>query len=104
MKSRIHYLLDCGDHYNRIEAAGEKERTDSEWIGTQDEEARGMERCRIREEEAAYHCTAERLSGMRKDESGQPARAVPLFWSFPEGRGARQPWRRRLWEHRRDEL
>lgn len=37
-------------------------------------------------------------SGMgSKDVSAVPS---PLFWSFPAGRGAKQPWRTRLWEHR----
>ncbi|MBY9077074.1 hypothetical protein KIH86_20325 [Paenibacillus sp. HN-1] len=33
-------------------------------------------------------------------QEGVPAVISPLFWSFPVGRGARQPWRTRLWEHR----
>ncbi|BCG61007.1 hypothetical protein [Paenibacillus sp. URB8-2] len=99
MNSKISHLLDYGDYYDRIEAALEKEGTDRERIGAQDEEAKTIGRYSIREDAAAYYGAEERLA-----ETRHPAGYVPLFWSFPEGRGARQPWRRKLWEHQRDEL
>lgn len=105
MKSRMRYLLDSGYHDNRIEAAGEKNGPDRQRVGSRDEEAEIIGRCHIREDAARYYGAAERLpQEMLKNESASPPRAVPLFWSFPKGRGAKQPWRRRLWEHRRDEL
>ncbi|MBW4083779.1 hypothetical protein [Paenibacillus sp. S150] len=37
-------------------------------------------------------CTAPASDAWKKDKK------ACLFWSFPHGKGAVQPWRRRLWE------
>lgn len=50
---------------------------------------------------------AARVSADKNAGQGQEAgtaRPAVLFWSFPAGRGAAQPWRGRLWEYRSSKL
>ncbi len=92
MKSRICHLLDYGEYCGKPPFSGDEE---NKCIG---KHAASDGEDGIREEAAAYDGAGDH------SKSGSPQPTLSLFWSFPIGRGVRQPWRRRLWEHQRDQL
>ncbi|AKG36353.1 hypothetical protein VK70_18865 [Paenibacillus durus ATCC 35681] len=92
MKSRIRHLLDYGEYCGNPPLSGDEE---NKCIG---KHAVSNEPGSIREEAEAYDSTGD------DSESVTPQPTLSLFWSFPQGRGVRQPWRSRLWEHQRDQL
>ncbi|AIQ14477.1 hypothetical protein [Paenibacillus durus] len=94
MKSRIRYLFDYDEYCGKLPFAGDEEKMDNGVV----EHAASNGGDSIREETAAYDGNGDHS----KSVSPQPT--LPLFWSFPRGRGVRQPWRIRLWEHQRDQL
>ncbi|QWU15483.1 hypothetical protein SAMN04487895_11218 [Paenibacillus sophorae] len=100
MKSGIRYLLDYGEYYDILEFAGDEEKMDN----GEGKHAASNGQDGIREEGAAYDDSADDGSASHNDKSVSQMPTIPLFWSFPRGRGVRQPWRSRLWEHQRDQL
>ncbi|MDT3427564.1 hypothetical protein J2Z22_003127 [Paenibacillus forsythiae] len=94
MKNRISYLVDYGEYGSESGFAGAEQAPDN----VKDQAAESNGEGGIREEAAS--CTG----AGDHDQYASQMPAVPLFWSFPRGRGVRQPWRTRLWEHQRDQL